>query len=99
MTTKKDQMRLGPPRGPGRGTAIRRIDDKLHVGTFAEARDGQPLPEGAELVSLSPADDEGWHDVTSIYERARSGPAQVATPRYRDGHDRIFGGKQNVGLA
>ncbi len=56
---------------------------------------------------------EGWHDAEVLYRHEGvesaapsepasskpSGPAQVATPRYREGYDRIFGKKKEVGLA
>lgn len=59
-------------------------------------------------------DTDGWRDATVLYrnepepepeielapleETHGSGPAQVATPAYRESYDRIFG-KQKVGLA
>ena len=91
----KDQMRLSPDGG----AAMRRNDGGLSFGTFVEMKEGQPIPEGAELVRLAPESEDGWRDVTSIYKRESSGPAQVATPEYRAGYDRIFGKKQKVGLA
>jgi hypothetical protein len=63
-----------------------------------EVKDGQPIPEGAELIQVGAEDGEGWRDVTTVYKSERSGPAQVATPAYREGYDRIFG-KQKMGLA
>jgi len=92
---ERDQMRLGPEIEPGRGAAIRRSDKGVSFGTFVEMKEGQSIPEGAELVHVGAEDDDGWRDVTSIY---KSGPAQVATPAYRDGWSRIFG-KQKVGSA
>ena len=94
----KNQIRLSPE-NQGRGAAIRRNGDGFGFGTFSEVKEGQPIREGAELIRIGPEDDDGWRDVTSIYEHERSGPAQVATPAYRDGYDRIFGGKQKMGLA
>ena len=60
-----------------------------------EVKDGQPIPEGAELIQVGAEDSDGWRDVTTVY---KSGPAQVATPAYREGYDRVFG-KQKMGLA
>jgi hypothetical protein len=94
----KDQIRFGSEIEPGRGAAIRRHDGGLGVGTFMEVKDGQPIPEGAELIQVGAEDSDGWRDVTTVYKSERSGPAQVATPKYREGHDRIFG-KQKMGLA
>jgi hypothetical protein len=89
----KDQMRLGL------GTALRRTDEELSFGTFTEVKEGQPIPEGAELAHLSGENEDGWRDVTSVYKRESAGPAQVATPAYREGYDRIFWKKQKVGVA
>jgi len=89
----KDQMRLG------HGAAIRRQDGKLSVGTFVEVKEGQPIPEGYELIRVGAEGEDGWRDVTSIYGGERSGPAQVATPAYREGYDRIFGKKPVIGEA
>jgi hypothetical protein len=96
---QKDQMRLGGMVSDGHGAAFRRQDGKLSFGTFTEVKDGQPIPEGAELVHLSGENEDGWRDVTSVYKRESSGPAQVATPQYRENYDRIFGTKQKVGVA
>lgn len=95
----KDQMRFGSEIEPGRGAAMRRSGNGVSFGTFAVMKEGQPIPEGAELVHVGASDDEGWRDVTTIYSHERSGPAQVATPEYREGYDRIFGKKQKVGIA
>ena len=107
----KDQIRIGPEVAPGRRIAVRRCGDTIAVGTFVSMKDGQPIPEGAELIRLANKQDaDGWRDATVLYrnepeaelapleETRGSGPAQVATPAYRTGYDRIFG-KQKVGLA
>lgn len=104
----KDQMRLGPEIEPGHGAAVRRGADGKIVGfgTFTTVKDGQPIPEGVELIHVGAEDDDGWRDVTTLYGREpersapeRNGPAQVATPAYRNGYDRIFSKKREVGLA
>jgi len=95
----KDQIRLRPEIGLGQGAAIRRCGKGFSFGNFTEMKDGQPLPEGAELIHVGASDDDGWRDVTPIYERRASGPPQVATPAYRAGYARIFGKKQEVGVA
>ncbi len=88
---KEDRICLGPD-----GVAVRHTDGGTGFGTFREVKEGQPIREGAELIRVGDEDKDGWRDVTSIY---KSGPAQVATPRYREGYDRVFGKKQKVGLA
>lgn len=90
---KEDRIRLGPD-----GVAVRHTDGGTGFGTFREVKEGQPLREGAELIRVGDEDEDGWRDVTSIYKSGRSGPAQVATPRYRENYDKIFG-KQKVGMA
>lgn len=88
---KKDQVKF---HSDGH-CALRRRDGNVEVGTFFEAHDGQPIPEGAELVQVDYNPRNEWHNAETLY---KNGPAQVATPAYRDGYDRIFG-KKEVGLA
>jgi hypothetical protein len=83
--------------GPGVYAALRRTPDgEVRQVTCSPMRSGAPLRLGAELANVSEGNEDGWHPLTSIY---KSGPAQVATPAYREGYDRIFGKKQKVGLA
>lgn len=83
-------------------------DHSVENGYFSEAKDGKPIPPGAELVNIGPSNKTGWRPGESIYggrenpdtrRAASDGPAQVATPAYRDGYDRIFGKKATVGQA
>lgn len=102
--SKKDQVRIGGEIGPNTRLVERRKGERIAQGTLTPVIDGRPIPEGAELVRLTPGEDE-WHNVETLYrhearsEPALSGPPQVATPAYRDGYDRIFGKKPAVGLA
>lgn len=93
----RDRMKVGST-VDGRSAAIRQRDGKIESGTFREAKEGQPIPEGVELLHVDAPDEDGWREVTSVYGRRAAGPAQVATPAYRESYDRIFG-KQKVGLA
>lgn len=99
---KKDQVRIGQEVAPNTRLVERRIGGQVRTGTLGLVRDGQVLQEGTELVRLSPGDDE-WHDCETIYRHepapGLSGPPQVATSAYREGHDRIFGKKPTVGVA
>jgi hypothetical protein len=100
MSDEKDELCVGPVCGHGERLAYRRRDGEIETGVVRELEDGRPLPEGAELVQMNippGCDGEcgGWHSATTVY---RNGPAQVATPKYREGYDRVFS-KQKVGLA
>lgn len=87
----QDEVRPGVYRG------FREKDGAVVPSLFTEAKDGVPMPPGAELlVPEGRACPHGWRKVRTVY---RSGPAQVATPAYRAGYDRIFGGKRAVGQA
>jgi len=96
--TVEDQIQLGPEIEPGHGAAIRRCGETGKIvgyGTFTAAKDGQPIPERGELIQVGAEDDEGWRDVTSIYKHKSDGPAQVATPKYREGWSRIYAKSSN----
>ena len=94
-TNKDDEIKLGPEIAPGVCVALRRSPSgEIREVACRLARDGTSSL-GGELVYVSETSQDGWHKLTSVY---KSGPAQVATPEYRSGYDRIFG-KQKVGLA
>jgi hypothetical protein len=103
-----DVVQLGPEVAPGVRCAVRhRPDHTSEELYFTEAQDGAPVPPGADLVNLGPDDGSGWRPVETLYSSGETGarkaggdgPAQVATPAYRDGYDRIFGKKAVVGQA
>lgn len=93
----KDRVWIGPQHEDGEHCAVRdRGDGILESAHFRVAKDGEATPPGAELVILRPEQGaDGGYEVAACY---KSGPAQVATPAYREGYDRIFG-KQKIGLA
>lgn len=90
---------------------------RVHGGTVKD-QDGNlfdiaPVPEGTNvagrtIVNLSPPDQNGEMEVTTLYEGARPpepkqakaperstrGPVHVSTPAYRDTWDRLFGKKK-----
>ncbi|HEY3819639.1 MAG TPA: hypothetical protein VGL81_20865 [Polyangiaceae bacterium] len=83
----------------GAGTqVIRARPGRLETGEVRPMRDGKPLTAG-EVVSLSQrADAPGLFDVKveHVVEGAapkgtHAGPAQVATPEYRESWERVFG--------
>jgi hypothetical protein len=101
-TSKKTRISLGPHIGPNARLATRERDGELTPVLVRKALDGEPL-NGGELGQVENPDCMcgRWQDVTTVYEgrATEGGPAQVATPAYRDGYDRIFGKKPTVGLA
>lgn len=91
------QIRFGRQVGPDAVIAIRRdADGNEHEVMVRPGGDGAPMLPSSEIAHISPEDSDGWHEVQTLY---RNGPAQVATPKYREGYDRIFGKKPDVGLA
>lgn len=96
-----EEIKVGPLIAPGEHAAYRRRGEEIETGVVRTMKDGQPITEGAELVQVKTnkgcdMNCGGWHEAKSVY---KNGPAQVATPKYRDGYDRIFGKKKEVGLA
>lgn len=111
---KKTRIKIGPEINDRTRSVLIDKEDGLFVGTITTARDGQPIQDGQELVQIDRACQDGWHDAETLYTYGEdtsvdsgnaasvlptSGPAQVATPAYRAGYDRIFGKKTAVGVA
>ena len=92
-----DEIYFGPEISPGVYAALRRTPDgEVRQVTCAAMQSGVPLRPSSELAHAGESSEDGWRPLTSIY---KAGPAQVATPEYRAGYDRIFGKKQKVGIA
>ncbi len=70
--------------------------DGLPVGVthMQRANDGEPFPTGGSVYWTNK---EG-RVVDSMRLGAGDGPAQVATPKYRDNWESIFGAKKPSGL-
>ena len=91
------------PRGKtadGQGTQVLRArPGRLETGEVRPMREGKPLPAG-DVVSLQQrADAPALYDVKVEHvvegpagKGAHVGPAQVATPEYRESWERVFGG-------
>jgi hypothetical protein len=75
-------------------------DGHTEYGAFRPAESGAPMVPGNELVRMMKDPDvaPGWR-VESIYRPTSAGPAQVATPAYRENWDSIFGKKPTIGKA
>lgn len=87
---KKDQIRIGPEIAPGKRATMRRRDDKISTGSFGGLKEGQPIPNGAEIISLGAPDPDGWHDVNVLYrhEEARAAaPVETVEPPKRGTSD------------
>lgn len=71
---------------------LRKRGDELSVGQVRPVVEGAPLH--GELLKLEPREGTPLFDVQVLYEpppsAERSGPAQVATQRYRRGWDAVF---------
>lgn len=70
---------------------LRKRGDALELGTLRAAREGQPLH--GELVRLAHREGTPLFDVETLHAPApaRGRPAKVASDRFRDGWDRIWG--------
>jgi hypothetical protein len=87
--------------GDGEGARVLRArPGQIEAGEVRPLRQGQPLTPGGEVVRLTARSGAPCvYDVKVDYEvpakapapaRAASGPAQVATPAYRDSWERTF---------
>lgn len=92
---------LGPWKGNRRqGVALHR-DGRVSSGVMTRADEGRPLQPGMELVEVTERVHEDGTSCAmspaigrSLYTTPvdHTGPARVATPAYREGWDRTFGG-------
>jgi hypothetical protein len=92
-----DVMSVGPA-DPGPGRRFRRHlpDHSIEEGTIFPCQEGQALPPGADLIRLKKRAD-GDFDVETVV--SGRGHSTAATPAYRSGWDRIFGGSTQAGQA
>ncbi|MCA9609362.1 MAG: hypothetical protein KC619_27365 [Myxococcales bacterium] len=100
---------LGATEGAEKLAVLRKRGDKVEAAVLAKAEEGKPVH--GDLVRLSAREEPHLYDVETIHEApkpdasttptptgARSGPAQVASPAYREGWDRIFPAKRRRAL-
>lgn len=80
---------------------LRAREGRVEAGVLRAAEQGRPIT--GELVTLAPRagmpEGAPIFDVDVQYAAPRGGPAQVATPAYRDHWDEIFGGRAAGGDA
>jgi hypothetical protein len=83
---------------------IRKREDRIELGAVRPLQHGTPIT--GEVVTLTPRPDfpllcdvkvelEAQRATSDVAENARSGPAQVATDRYRENWDRIWMNKKD----
>jgi hypothetical protein len=96
----------------GNGACVLRArPGRVEAGEVRALESGRPLAPGGQVVQLSPrgGSASNLYDVKVEYEvpggraseasEAPSGPAQVATPAYRDSWDRTFGSRGGSSMA
>jgi hypothetical protein len=100
-----DVVLMHGPTEDGEGARVLRArPGRLDAGEVRPMREGRPLGVGGEVVRLEPrVDAPALYDVQVEYTvpspspdreagpPVRTGPAQVATPAYRDNWDHTFG--------
>ncbi len=100
-----DVILLHAPTDDGEGAKVLRARrGAVEAGEVRPLKEGKPLGEGGEVVTLQPRPDAPCVcDVKVAYERtprrSSTGPAQVATPTYRAQWERIFGKARPAGPA
>lgn len=93
-----DFIDLGPELAPEHYAAVRERGGATEPIVVRKVREGESLTDDA--LVLEKTDHPNRFAVTEVRAlRAGHGPAQVASPQYRENFDRIFGGKQEVGQA
>jgi hypothetical protein len=93
----KDELIVGPVVDRD-GTPARPYIRVTPEGEISRGILGEGLPNPKGEVELNHLGGSRFA-VTKVTRFTESGPAQVASPQYRDGWSRIFGGKAPVGQA
>lgn len=90
------------PKSPGDhihvfgGIGVKETSDGVEVAQIAPIREGHPMAPGTEI--LRRIDGCCFESVGKV-PGGHSGPAQVASPAYRESYERIFGGRAERGQA
>lgn len=94
---------LGPTEDGGGVKVLRARDERVEVGEVRPLEEGKPIHH--EVVKLAPRKDAPWLCDVEVTFAPKSppgsssehkGPAQVATPAYRDHWDKVFGPKSKA---
>lgn len=83
-------INLGDCPSGGHHVVAVKDDQIVGAGTLRPVKEGQPLPPDSVFVTT----DKGVVKSAVRIKAAGSGPAQVASPTYRNNFDRIFGAKK-----
>jgi len=86
---------LGSTPDADRLAVLRKRGERVEAAVLARAEHGQPIH--GDLVRLTPREEPRLFDVETLHEAPRrdaGGPAQVASPSYRDGWERVFAKKK-----
>jgi hypothetical protein len=95
MKPEDDEIAFEQELAPGVYSALRRSPDgEIKRVAIQPFREGAPLYASSEIANVSEEARDGWHKLTSVYKAAGDGPAQVATPEYREGWSRIYDKKK-----
>lgn len=98
MTKQKDELRIIGPTHDGVTPVARKYDNgDISVGDLRSAKEGEPIPQGSDLVSLKKTDDPHVFEVDVLYKN-RGGPARVSNKAYRSGWDATFGSKDKKSM-
>lgn len=84
---------VGPGPSPGSRLVLRhKPNHELEAAEARPVKEGQPIPDGS--IVIGPPEADGRRPVIATIGHA--GPAQVASDEYRDGWERIFGGRERA---
>jgi hypothetical protein len=78
---------------------LRARPGRIEAGEVRPVKEGRPLPAGEVVTLTKRADAPALFDVKVEHvvegpasKRTQAGPAQVATAKYRESWERVFGG-------
>lgn len=98
-----DFVVLGEANGDGSVSCLRHHPDhSMSIGKIIPMTDGQPIPEGGDIISLEREGDTPIHKVSTIWsskEDGPKGPSMVNSRAFTDNWSRIFGKEPEVGEA
>lgn len=93
--TVEDVLVLGPDLGENHRPYCRKNSSGIQAGIMRPVKDGETLTEDAVFIERQGSGPV--YKVTPVFEK--SSRSKPATAEYRDGWNRIFGGKTHVGSA